>query len=113
MRQKILIARAIFPDVVARLSQQFDVESNQEDRLFSPDELLAKLRDKDGLYVTPSTRIDAAVIAANPQLKAICNMAVRHNNIHLETASRARIMVSKTPRVLKENTSRFKRGLLM
>jgi glyoxylate reductase len=113
MRQKILIAKAIFPDVVARLSQQFDVESNQEDRLFSQDELLAKLRDKDGLYVTPSTRIDAAVIAANPQLKAICNMAVGYNNIDLDAASRAGIMVTNTPDVLNETTADFSWALLM
>ena len=113
MRQKILIAKAIFPDVVARLAQQFDVESNQEDRLFSPDELLAKLRDKDGLYVTPSTRIDAAVIAANPQLKAICNMAVGYNNIDLDAASRAGIMVTNTPDVLNETTADFSWALLM
>jgi len=113
MRQKILIAKAIFPDVVARLAQQFDVESNQEDRLFSPDELLAKLRDKDGLYVTPSTRIDAAVIAANPQLKAICNIAVGYNNIDLDAASRAGIMVTNTPDVLNETTADFSWALLM
>ena len=65
MRQKILIAKAIFPDVVARLAQQFDVESNQEDRLYSRDELLAKLRDKDGIYATPSTQIDAANLGAD------------------------------------------------
>lgn len=113
MRQKILIAKAIFPDVVARLSQQFEVESNQEDRLFSQDELLTKLRDKDGLYVTPSTHIDAAVIAANPQLKAICNMAVGYNNIDLDAASRAGIIVTNTPDVLNETTADFGWALLM
>ena len=113
MRQKILIAKAIFPDVVARLAQQFDVESNQEDHLYSRDELLAKLRDKDGLYATPSTQIDAAVIAANPQLKAICNMAVGYNNIDLDAASRAGIIVTNTPDVLNETTADFSWALLM
>ncbi|MFC3108090.1 2-hydroxyacid dehydrogenase [Undibacterium arcticum] len=113
MRQKILIAKAIFPDVVARLSQQFDIESNQEDRLFSHDELLAKLRDKDGIYATPSTLIDAAVIAANPQLKAICNMAVGYNNIDLDAATHAGIIVTNTPDVLNETTADFGWALLM
>ena len=49
MRPKILIARAVFPDVVARLAATFEVESNQEDRIFSGSELAEKIRDKDGL----------------------------------------------------------------
>ncbi|HYD78635.1 MAG TPA: D-glycerate dehydrogenase [Paucimonas sp.] len=112
-RPKILVTRAVFPDVLERLAQHFDVEANQADELFPPELLAEKLRGKDGLYATPSERITAQVMAANPQLRAICNMAVGYNNIDLEAATRAGIMVTNTPDVLNETTADFGWALLM
>ena len=45
--QKILVARPIFPDVIERLEQYFDVDWNQGDVL-SAGELARRLADKDG-----------------------------------------------------------------
>jgi glyoxylate reductase len=113
LKPKILIARAIFPDIVARLAQHFDVESNQEDRVFSEAELIAKLADKDGMFATLSERVSPAVLAASPGLKAVCNMAVGYNNIDLDAATRAGVMVTNTPDVLNETTADFAWALLM
>ncbi|MDB5763327.1 MAG: D-glycerate dehydrogenase [Herminiimonas sp.] len=113
MRHKILIARAVFPDVIERLERHFEVESNQDDRIFSGSELMEKLRDKDGLFSTLSERITAAVIAASPKLKAVCNMAVGYNNIELDAATGAGVMVTNTPDVLNETTADFAWALLM
>ncbi len=113
MRPQILIARAVFPDVVERLAQQFEVESNQEDRVFSAAELSQKIADKDGLFITGSERLAADVIAAAPRLKAICNMAVGYNNIDLDAATAAGVMVTNTPDVLNATTADFAWALLM
>lgn len=113
MKPKILVARAVFPDVVARLEQYFDVESNQDDHVFSSSELVEKLRGKQGLFATLSERISAEVIDATPTLKAVCNMAVGYNNIDLAAASKAGIMVTNTPDVLNETTADFAWALLM
>ncbi|MBC7414033.1 MAG: D-glycerate dehydrogenase [Herminiimonas sp.] len=113
MRPKILIARAIFPDVIERLSQVFEVESNQEDRVFSVTELRQKIADKDGLFITGSERLSAEVISAAPRLKAICNMAVGYNNIDVEAATGAGVMVTNTPDVLNATTADFAWALLM
>jgi gluconate 2-dehydrogenase len=113
MKPKILVARAIFPDVIERLASHFEVESNQEDRIFSIDELAEKMRDKDALLTTASERISAREIAANPKLQAICNMAVGYNNIDLAAATSAGIMVTNTPDVLNETTADFGWTLLM
>jgi glyoxylate reductase len=112
-KPKILVTRAVFPEVIDRLQQHFDVESNQEDRVFSADELMAKLRDKDGAFTTGSERMSAELIAAAPTLKAICNMAVGFNNIDVDAATRAGIMVTNTPDVLNETTADFGWALLM
>src|SRR5450830_1646141 len=113
MKPKIFVARAVFPEVLERLAQHFDVESNQEDRIFTADELMAKVRGKDGLFSTPSEPVTAALFAANPQLKAVCNMAVGYNNIDVAAATAAGVAVTNTPDVLNQTTADFGWTLLM
>ncbi|MBC7501105.1 MAG: D-glycerate dehydrogenase [Herminiimonas sp.] len=113
MRLKILIARAIFPDVIERLEQHFEVEANQQDQVFSADELASRLQDKHGVIATGSERIDTALVAAARSLKAVCNMAVGYNNIDVDAATAAGVMVTNTPDVLNETTADFGWALLM
>lgn len=113
MKPSILVARAVFPEVIARLEQHFDVESNQDDEIYTEHRLVEKLRGKDGLFATLSERISPQVIAACPKLKAVCNMAVGYNNIDVEAATRAGIMITNTPDVLNETTADFGWTLLM
>jgi gluconate 2-dehydrogenase len=112
-KPKILVTRAVFPEVIEKLERQFDVESNQEDRIFSAAELASKIQDKDAVFATSSERMSAEQIAAAPKLKAICNMAVGYNNIDVDAATRAGIMVTNTPDVLNETTADFGWALLM
>ncbi|MDY7579713.1 D-glycerate dehydrogenase [Herbaspirillum sp. RTI4] len=113
MKSRIFVARATFPEVLERLSQHFEVESNQEDRIFSADELIARVAGKEGLIATSSEAITAGLFKANPTLKAVCNTAVGYNNIDVEAATSAGIMVSNTPDVLNETTADFAWTLLM
>ena len=113
MKAKVLVARATFPDVLERLQQQFDVESNQEDHIFSSEELQRRMQGKDAVVVTASEKLTADVIAAHPQLKAICNVAVGYNNIDVAAATAAGVMVTNTPDVLNETTADYAWTLLM
>lgn len=112
-KPKILVTRAVFQDVIERLEHHFDVEANQGDRIFSQDELSEKMRGKDGVFTTPTERVTAAAIAANPGLRAICNMAVGYNNIDVDAATCAGVIVTNTPDVLNETTADFAWALLM
>jgi gluconate 2-dehydrogenase len=113
MRSKIFITRKVFSDVFQRLTQHFDVEGNQEDRVFTPVELIEKMRDKAGLFTTAVDRISAEAISSSPHLKVISNMAVGFNNIDVAAATRAGVMVTNTPDVLNETTADFAWALLM
>jgi glyoxylate reductase len=113
MKPSILVARAVFPEVVERLRQHFDVEDNSEDNIYSADELAGRLKDKDGLFATMSERVNPELLAACPRLKAVCNMAVGYNNIDVDAATRAGVMVTNTPDVLNETTADFGWALLM
>ena len=113
MKPSVLITRAIFPEVLARLQQHFEVTSNQEDCLFSGIELAAQLVGKQGVLCTPTERIDAALLQACPVLRAVCNMAVGYNNIDVPACTAHRVLVSNTPDVLTESTADFGFALMM
>lgn len=109
----ILVTRAVFPEVIERLEQYFEVDTNQEDRILPAAELADRVRGKEGIFATPSERITAEVLGANPGLKAVCNMAVGYNNIDVDAATRAGVMVTNTPEVLNETTADFAWALLL
>ena len=112
-KKKILVARAIFQEQLAALEQDFEVESNQADAIFSPAQLREKLSDKAAALITSSETIDTQVLAAAPGLQAICNIAVGYNNIDLGAATAASVMVTNTPDVLNQTTADFGWALLM
>ena len=112
-KPKILIARAVFPEVIARLEQHFDVESNQGDETLSNAELTRRLQGKDGAFTTTGERIDAELLAACPQLKICANMAVGYNNFDIAAMTKAGVLGTNTPDVLNETTADFGFALLM
>ena len=112
-RSKILIARAISPEVVQGLQQHFDVTANAEDVAWSPAELIAQLQGMDGVLTTGSQRIDAALLAACPQLQICANMAVGYNNFDVAAMTAAGVQGTNAPDVLTETTADFGFALLM
>ena len=112
-KPKILIARAVFPEIVARLEQHFQVESNQPDETWSKAELTRRLQGKAGAFTTGGDRIDADVLAACPDLKICANMAVGYNNFDLDAMTAAGVLATNAPDVLTETTADFGFALLM
>ena len=113
MKPKILVARAVFPEVIARLQQHFEVEANPTDETWSKAQLTEKLRDKAGAFTTGTDRIDAEVLAACPQLKICANMAVGYNNFDLDAMTARGVLGTNTPDVLTETTADFGFALMM
>ncbi len=113
MKHKLLIARAIFPEVIDKLARHFEVESNQADELWSKAELAEHLRDKSGVFTTGSERIDAELLALCPDLKICANMAVGYNNFDLDAMTAAGVLATNAPDVLTETTADFGFALLM
>ena len=113
MKTKILMARAIFPEVIAKLAQHFEVTSNQDDVLWTQPELIAQLAGKQGVFTTGGERIDATLLAACPDLKICANMAVGYNNFDLDAMSAAGVLGTNAPDVLTETTADLGFALLM
>ncbi|MFN7724539.1 MAG: 2-hydroxyacid dehydrogenase [Rubrivivax sp.] len=112
-RPAVLVARAVFPETVARLREHFQVTDNAEDHIFSKAELVQRLQGQAGAFTTGSERIDAEVLAACPQLRVVANMAVGYNNFDIPACTAAGVLATNTPDVLTETTADFGFALMM
>lgn len=112
-RPAVLVARAIFPEVVQRLQQHFEVEDNPADVIYSKAELTRRLQGKAGAFTTLSERIDEEVLSANPQLRVVANMAVGYNNFDVAACSARGVLATNTPGVLSETTADLGFALMM
>ncbi|MDP3923980.1 MAG: D-glycerate dehydrogenase [Hydrogenophaga sp.] len=112
-RPAILIARAVFPEVVERLREHFEVETNDVDAPFTPAQLIERLQGKVGAMTTGSERIDAELLTACPQLRIVANIAVGYNNFDVPAMTAAGVLATNTPDVLTETTADFGFALLM
>ena len=112
-KPSVLVCRAVFPDIVDRLREHFEVEENPADVVWSQPELIAHLQGKAGVFITGTEPIDTALLEACPQLKAVCSMAVGYNNVDVPACTAHGVVVSNAPDVLTETTADFGFALMM
>ena len=112
-KPSILVTRAIFPQVIDRLSAHFEVETNPADDLWDRAELLRRLQGKVGVFTTGVERMDTALLAQCPDLKICANMTVGYNNFDLDAMTAAGVLGTNAPDVLTETTADFGFALLM
>jgi gluconate 2-dehydrogenase len=110
---RVLVARAVFDEVIERLRRHFEVTHNQPDAVWPQDELIRRLQGMDGAFVTGTEAVDATLLQACPQLRAVCSMAVGYNNIDLGACTARGVLVSNAPDVLTETTADFGFALMM
>ncbi|SNX28182.1 gluconate 2-dehydrogenase [Polynucleobacter meluiroseus] len=112
-KPKILVARAIFPEALAKLEESFEVRSNQADHVWTPEELKKELASVAGALVTGSERIDAGALSQAAKLKIVANISVGYNNFDIQAITAAGVMATNTPEVLTDTTADFGFALLM
>ena len=113
MKPRILVTRAVFPEIIEALSGNFEVEHNAEDRPWTPDELARRLQGKAAAMATVMDRFDAPILEGARDLKVVANIAVGYNNIDVPAATRLGIRVTNTPGVLDDTTADLTWALLM
>lgn len=112
-RPAVLVSRAVFPEVIERLREHFEVETNDADATWSQPELIERLQGKAGVFITGSEKIDTVLLQACPALRAVCSMAVGYNNVDLAACTARGVLVSNAPDVLTETTADFGFALMM
>ena len=82
-----------------------NVGINMEDRVLKKEELLEKVKDKDGVLCLLTDSIDKDIINAANNAKVFANYAVGYNNIDIKEATNKGIIVTNTPGVLTDATA--------
>ena len=104
-KPRVLVTREVFEETLAYLRQHCEVIDNQGDVPFAPDALAAGLADCDGLMCCLTDRVDAALLAAAPNLKVVANIAVGYNNIDVPACTARGVLATNTPGVLDDSTA--------
>ncbi len=112
MKQKILITRPVFPDVVDRLREYFDITLNEGPR-YTSEQLNTALQGMSGALVSGGDRIDDAVLKGLTQLKAVCVTAAGYNNIDAAALTRAGVIGTNSPGPADETVADFAWGLMI
>jgi D-3-phosphoglycerate dehydrogenase / 2-oxoglutarate reductase len=90
----VLIAEELSPAAVTQLEADFDVRHvDGTDRAA----LLAALATGDALIVRSATQVDAAALARAPRLRVVARAGVGLDNVDVEAATRAGVMVVNAP----------------
>jgi glyoxylate reductase len=113
VRPRIAVTRLLPGGALERLRTAGHVVVHEEDRPPSRDELLALVREADGLLCLLTERIDAEVLDAASRLRVVSNYAVGVNNVDVAAATRRGILVTNTPDVLTEATADFTWALIL
>lgn len=112
----IYLSRAI-PEpgmaILRRSGLSFCVGHDDPETAPAPADWSAGLRSHQILLCQLTERVDAALLAAQPQLRGIAQMAVGFDNIDIAAARARGIPVSHTPGVLTEATADLAFALLL
>lgn len=112
-RPRVLVTLRVFPEVIAKLREHFDVDANEDGVDWSREEIIRRAQGRQGLFVTAVEPIDATLVAACPDLRAVCSMAVGYNNIDVAACAARGITVTNAPDVLTETTADHGFALMM
>jgi glyoxylate reductase len=100
------------PEALTIIPKDVTVDMNGHELPLSRQDLLARLKGKQGLICQITDTIDDEVLAT-PGLQVVSNVAVGYNNIDVAAAKRRGVVVTNTPDVLTETTADFAWTLLM
>jgi len=113
-RPRIFITQPVAQSAIARLRRVANVRINPDSsRIIPRRALIAAVRRCDILFCLLHDRIDAGVIAANPDLRLIAAQSITPSHIDMEEATGQRIPVTVVPARTTEATADLAFGLML
>jgi gluconate 2-dehydrogenase len=112
-RQRVWVSRPVFPEIVTRLEEHFDVIAETVDARRSVEQLKTRLADVDGAMLGGSDQINAAVLEDNKRLKVVANLGVGYNNLDIAALNHAGVLACNTPDVLDESVADYAWALML
>ncbi len=110
----VLVTRKLPQAVEERLGHDYEARFNQDDRVYSGDELIKLAAGADAIIPTHTEKLSADVIQHLPEsVRAIASYSVGYDHIDLESAKARGIIVTNTPEVLSDATAEIAMLLLL
>jgi len=112
-KSRVLATHALFAEACAILDAACDVEYWSQPERIPRDELLRRVKAKEGLVCLLTERIDEDLLRAAPKLRIVSNVAVGFDNIDVPACTKRGVVATNTPGVLDETTADFAWTLMM
>jgi glyoxylate reductase len=109
----VLVTKRIPSIALTHLAEACDVDLHDGEAYLTQEQLIARLKGKQGLIALVPDMITREVIAAAPDLKVIANVAVGYNNIDVAAARAHGVVVTNTPDVLTEASADLTWALIL
>jgi glyoxylate reductase len=111
---RIFVTQPVAKSAIARLRRAAAVKVNPDaSRILGRRALIAAVSQCDILFCLLHDRIDARVIAANPDLRLIASQAITPSHVDVEAATVRRIPVTVVPPLTTDTTADLAFGLLL
>ncbi len=112
-KPKVLATRPLFPAAQEILNAASEAEYWTKPDRISKEELLRKVKDKEGLVCLLTEKVNLELLSAAPKLRIVANVAVGFDNIDVPACTKRGVVATNTPGVLDETTADFAWTLMM
>ena len=112
-KARVFATRPLFPAAQQILNASCDVEYWTQAERISKEELLRRVKEKDGLVCLLTEKVNDELLRAAPKLRIAANVAVGFDNIDLPACTKRNVVATNTPGVLDETTADFAWTLMM
>jgi glyoxylate reductase len=112
-RPKVFATHQLFDDARQILEAACDVEYWTNDERPPREEVLRRVKDKEGLVCLLTEKVNDELLRVASKLRIAANVAVGYDNIDVDTCTKRGVVATNTPGVLDETTADFAWTLMM
>src|SRR5260370_4521246 len=112
-KPKVFATHSLFDAARKILNEACDVEYWANPERPPGEEVLQRVKDKDGLICLLTEKINEELLGAAPKLRIAANVAVGFDNIDVPLCTKRGVAATNTPGVLDETTADFAWTLMM
>src|SRR3989449_6216726 len=112
-KPKVFATHSLFDAARKILQETCEVEYWAKPQRPPREEVLRRVKDKEGLICLLTEKINEELLSVAPKLRIAANVAVGFDNIDVAACTKRGVAVTNTPGVLDETTADFAWTLLM
>jgi glyoxylate reductase len=112
-KPKVYATHPLFDAAREILEAACDVEYWTNEERPPREEVLRRVKDKEGLICLLTEKVNDELLRAAPKLRIAANVAVGYDNVDLDACTKRGVVATNTPGVLDETTADFAWALMM